>query len=69
VDPEFFLGETFDGIRVDEDMVAAVTRSTGTISRSGCLSPRSSRMWVEERVNLDPLEPPRPMFGTYRLPP
>ena len=62
-DPSFFLGEVMDGIRVDEDMVEAVSVYTNYIKERMAL-PSFRKMLVEERVNLDPLEPPRPMFGT-----
>jgi hypothetical protein len=63
VDPGYFLGEVYEGIRVDEDMVEAVQVYYRYIQERKKVK-GFKRMIVEHRVNLAALEPPRPMFGT-----
>ena len=63
MDPSFFLGEVYEGIRVDEDMVEAVQVYYRYVKERRAV-PGFQRMLVEHRVDLSALDPPRPMFGT-----
>jgi hypothetical protein len=63
MDPVNFLGQSIGGIHVDEDMVEAVRVYWNYIQGRKKL-PSFRRMIVEERVSLERLDPPRPMFGT-----
>jgi hypothetical protein len=63
INPREFLGEVYEGVRVDEEMVDAVEVYTSYIQRRMEL-PSFQHMVVEERVDLGSLNPPLPMFGT-----
>ena len=62
LDPDQWLDTTVDGIRVDEDMVAAV-RVYVDYCR-GLMQETDARWWVEQSFDLGTLNPPAPMFGT-----
>jgi hypothetical protein len=65
MDPEFYVGQKFDGIKVDRDMAAAVrvyvekvrlvAKACGTVI---------DKSHVETQFSLKQLNPPGPMFGT-----
>jgi hypothetical protein len=55
-----FIGHTFEGHEVDEDMAENVQVYVDAVRREaeGC------ELFIEERFSLDALNPPVPMFGT-----
>lgn len=62
LDPAEWLDTTVNGVKVDEDMVAAV-RVYVDYCR-GLMQEPESEYWVERHFDLAPLAPPAPMFGT-----
>lgn len=60
-DASFWVGLKIEGIEVTEEMAEAVQvylDHIASIVRPG------DKVWIEKRVTLDKLNPPRPMFGT-----
>jgi hypothetical protein len=61
LDPDTWIGTTLEGVKVDEEMAAAVAVYT---SYCQSLMRQSTQWWIEHRFTLAELNPPGPMFGT-----
>lgn len=59
--PEDFIGTTINGRPVDEEMAESVQVF---VDYCCSLATQSDEHWIEQRINLAPLNPPAPMFGT-----
>lgn len=60
--PNSYLGDTFKGVEVDEEMVEGVQLFMDTVGDA--LTHDEVLLWVERRFSLAKLDPPAPMFGT-----
>lgn len=65
-DADAFVGETFHGIKVTEEMAAHVQVYLNHVQRDLSLARHSGvqKFWVERKFSLAALNPPSPMFGT-----
>lgn len=60
--PEAYLGVTFDGVEVDEEMVEAVQVFVAEVNK--CLAIPGAVLYVERQFDLAALNPPGAMWGT-----
>lgn len=60
-DPNVFIGVSFNGVEVTEDMADFVRIF---VDYCNVIGEPAERRWVEHRFNLGALNPPGPMFGT-----
>lgn len=62
VEPEVFLGVSFEGIEVTEEMCEAVSVYLKTVRATAGLP--GAVLFIEQTFDLSSLNPPAPMFGT-----
>lgn len=64
VDPAHYIGETFDGIDVTEEMAEAVALFHTELTEQYSGRNETGVVFIERKFDLNDLNPPAPMFGT-----